>query len=277
MDDPSGGLFRWWPQDTLEDIARLVDPLLNIGLLVIPYLFLLLLLGSPLFVMLWLRMEKSKGPLLNDNEERALRTVPLSFGLWSWFGMHVLIMASARLTQAMTSSVYARDILEILMMALAFFTMFGLLNILVRAGLDKKLRRKFNLLDKAILAQLLMALGVGLYTWATVRHASIWSVTVVLPHFLDSWTFSQGTEPAIFGMPTMAKLHVIVGSLAIGTMLQSRMICLLMIPKPRLWRLDILLGKETDVDAGRAMALMYGISTDEKHGHGKKSGKGGSE
>lgn len=273
MDDPSGGVFRWWPQETLEDIAGLVNPILDVLLLVIPYLFLLLILASPLFVFLWLRMEKVKGPLLNQDEERTLRTVPLSFGLWGWFAMHVLIMTSARLTQAMTSSVYARNILEIVMMALAFFTMFGLLNIMVRAGLDKKLRKKFNLLDKAIIAQLLMALGVGLYTWATVRHASVWSVTVVLQHFLESWTFRQGAEPAIFGMPTMAKLHVVVGSLAIGTMLQSRMICLLMIPRPSLWRLDLLLGKDADVDAGRAMALMYGISADEKHGHGKKEEK----
>jgi hypothetical protein len=274
MDDPSGGLFRWWPQQTLEDIAQLVNPLLNFLVLIIPYVFVLMLLASPLFVMMWLRLEKAKGPHFTVEEERALRTVPLSFGLWGWAFMHFLIMTSSRLTQAMTSSAMAREVIEIIMMTLAFFTMFGLLNIMIQAGLNKNLRRKFNLLDKAIIGQLLMALGVGLFAWATVRHASIWTVTVVWQHFLDSWTFRQGTDPAIFDLPVMAKLHVIVGALAIGTMLQSRVITLMLIPRPKLWRLDMLLGKEQEVDAGRAVAMMYGISAEEKRSHHEeKAGK----
>ncbi len=270
MEDPSGGFLRWWPQDTLEDIARLADPLLNFLVLIIPYVFLLLLLGAPLFMWMWLRLERVKGPHFTDKQERALRTVPLSFGLWGWFGLHFLLMTSARMTQAITSSDAARDILEILIMAFAFFTMYGILNLMVRHATDKQIRRKFNLLDLAIIGQLLMALGVGLYTWATVRHASIWSVTVVWQHFLDSWTFSQGMQPAIYGLPPMAKLHVVVGALAIGTLPQSRVLTLMLIPRPRLWRLDKLFGKP-DVGAGRAVALMYGISAEDKHHHHGKA------
>jgi nitrate reductase gamma subunit len=271
MEDPSGGFLRWWPQDTLDDIARLVDPLLNFGVLIIPYVFVLAFLGSIPVGLMWMRMQKVKGPHFTDNEERALRTVPLSFGLWGWFGVHVLLMTSPRMTQAIASNDVARDILEILMMAFAFFVMFGLLNLMVRHATSKAIRRKFNLLDIAIVGQLLGALGVGLFAWATVRHASIWTVTVVWQHFLDSWTFSQGSEPAIYGMPTMAKLHVIAGSLALATLMQSRVLTLLAIPRPSLWRLDQLFGKPggEDVGAGRAIALMYGISAEDKHGKHK--------
>jgi hypothetical protein len=278
MEDPSGGFLRWWPQDTLDDIARLADPLLNFGVLIIPYLFVLALLGSLPLGLMWMRLEKSKGPHFTDNEERALRTVPLSFGLLCWFGLHFLLMTSSRMTQAIASNDVARDVLEILMMSFAFFIMFGILNLMVRHGTIKSIRKKFNLLDLAIIGQLLGALGAGLYAWATVRHASIWTVTVVWQHFIDSWTFSgMTTQPAIFGLPAMAKLHVILGAMALATLPQSRVLTLMLFPRPRLWRLDVLFGKPggEDVGAGRAVALMYGISAEDKHRHtGKhKTGK----
>jgi nitrate reductase gamma subunit len=156
-------------------------------------------------------------------------------------------------------------------MAFAFYLMFAMLNLFVRCVMDKQLRKKFNILDIAVLGQLMLSLGAGIYAWATVRHASIWTVTVVWPHFVDSWLFRQGSDPAIYDLPTMAKLHVILGSIAVATMLQSRILTILLLPKPRLWRLDDLLGDKAKVtsgfEAGRAIALMYGVSAEDKHKH----------
>ncbi len=268
MDDPSGGLFRWWPQQTLEDVARLVDPLLNLLLLLVPYLSVAALLGSPVFVAMWLRMEKTRGPRFTDGQERKLRSVPLSLGVWGLVTLHFCMIVSPRMTQAIASSSIARDILEVLVMGLAFFTTFGILNLILRFVTEPKIRRKFNLLDLAIIGHVMGALGVGLFAWATVRHASVWTATVAWQHWVESLTFSQGADPAINSLPTIAKLHVIMGSLAFAIMCQSRVITLMLIPRPRFWRFDSLTGnKHNKLAAGGAVALMYGVSADEKAKH----------
>ncbi|MBK8207912.1 MAG: respiratory nitrate reductase subunit gamma [Planctomycetes bacterium] len=268
MDDPSGGLLRWWPQQTWEDVLRLVDPLLNLLLLLVPYLSVAALLGSPMFVMMWLRMEKTKGPRFTDGQERKLRSVPLSVGIWGLITLHFCLIVSPRMTQAIASSSIARDILEIMVMGFAFFTTFGILNLILRFVTEPKIRRKFNLLDLAIIGHVMGALGTGLFAWATVRHASVWTATVAWQHWVESFTFSQGSDPAIYSLPAVAKLHVIMGSLAFAIMCQSRVITLMLIPRPRLWRFDSLIGtKHESLDAGRAVALMYGVSADEKAKH----------
>lgn len=264
MDDPSGGLLRWWPQQTLEDVVRLVDPLLNLLLLLVPYLSVAALLGSPMFVMMWLRMEKTKGPRFTDGQERKLRSVPLSVGIWGLVTLHFCLIVSPRMTQAIASSSIARDILEIMVMGFAFFTTFGILNLILRFVTEPKIRRKFNLLDLAIIGHVMGALGTGLFAWATVRHASVWTATVAWQHWVESFTFTQGSDPAIYSLPAVAKLHVIMGSLAFAIMCQSRVITLMLIPKPRLWSTDTaLLGFKVPASHGRVAAMMYGITVED--------------
>lgn len=264
MEDPSGGLLRWWPQSTLDDVAAFADPIVNVAVLVAPYLSVMILLGSPLFAAMWLRMEKVKGPKFTDAQERKLRSVPLSVGLWGLFTMHFVLVVSPRMTQVIASTAVARDIVEIIVMGFAFFATFGVLNVLLRAGLEPKIRRKFNLLDFAVLMHLMGALGTGLFAWATVRHASVWTATVAWQHWIESFTFTQGSNPAIYDLPIMAKLHVFMGSIAFAILLQSRVVTLMLIPKPRLWTTDAaLLGFNVPKDHGRVAALMYGISVED--------------
>lgn len=270
MEDPSGGFLRWWPQQTLDDVAAFADPIVNFAVLVVPYLSVMILLGSPLFAAMWLRLQRVKGPHFTDAQERKLRSVPLAIGLWGLIVMHFFIIVSPRMTQAIASSAVARDILEIMVMGFAFFTTFGVLNVLLRAGLDRKILRKLNILDVAVLMHLMGALGIGLFAWATVRHASVWTATVAWQHWIESFTFShfaQGASPAIYDLPIMAKLHVVMGSIAFAILLQSRVVTLMLIPKFRIWRFDSLLGQHKQLEAGRAVALMYGVTPDEEKKH----------
>ncbi|MBX3460942.1 MAG: respiratory nitrate reductase subunit gamma [Planctomycetes bacterium] len=264
MEDPSGGFLRWWPQQTLDDVAAFADPIVNFAVLVVPYLSVMILLGSPLFAAMWLRLQRVKGPHFTDAQERKLRSVPLAVGLWGLIVMHFFLIVSPRMTQTIASTAIARDILEIIVMGFGFFATFGVLNVLMRAGLERKMLRKLNLLDVAVLMHLMGALGIGLFAWATVRHASVWTATVAWQHYIDSFTFSQGSDPAIYSLPIMAKLHVVMGSLALAILLQSRVVTLMLIPKPRLWTTDAaLLGFQVPRDHGRAAALMYGITVED--------------
>jgi nitrate reductase gamma subunit len=250
MYDRSGGRFRWLPQEILDDIAEKADPLLNILVFAAPYLAPLALLGSVLFGLLWYRMEKIKGPHFTIQQEKAIRSIPLGVGLWGLIVMHLMFVAIPRVPQALGSHAYARDAMEIITMGFAFFTMYGIINIGLRCGFDRKLRKKLNILDFAIIGQLMAALGLGLYVWATVRHASIWTGAVAWQHFVDSWMFRQGSSPPALGLPALAKLHLFVGPIALATMLQSRVVALSMWPNVKLWTPSMLFS-DVEVEGGK--------------------------
>jgi hypothetical protein len=273
MYDRSGGRFRWTPQEILDDIAEKVDPLLNILVFAAPYLTPLVLVGSLLFGLLWYRMEKIKGPHFTIEQEKAIRSIPLGVGLWGLIVMHLLFISIPRVPQAMGSNAYVRDSVEIITMGFAFFTMYGIINIALRAAFDRKLRKKLNILDMAIIGQLMAALGLGLFVWVTVRHASIWTGAVAWQHFVDSWLFRQGSNPPVLGLPTLAKLYLFVGPIALATLLQSRVVALSMLPNVKLWTPSLLF---TDVeveggrpvphkpDARKIVARMAGISAEDR-------------
>jgi nitrate reductase gamma subunit len=261
MQDRSGGTFRWAPQETLNEIAEKADPLLNVLVFLSPYVAVLAFLFSLLVGALWLRNEKVLGPHFEREQERAIRSIPLGVGIWGLIFMHLLFIAIPRVPQGISSNAYARDAVEIVTMAFAFFLMYGILNIFLRCALDKKLRKKLNILDKAILAQTMAVLGLGLYVWATVRHGSLWTGAVAWQHFVDSWMFSQGKSPPALSMPSLAKLYMFLGPLAAATMLQSRVVAISLFPDTKLWR-ESALFTNVEKSAGEVVAGAVGVSVD---------------
>lgn len=260
------GQFRFMPQETLDDIAAIANPVLDLLLLVVPYIAVLSLLGGLPRAVLQFRIEAVQGRRLSREQDQKLRTVPLSVGLWGLIFMHIMLIASPRMVQIVASSAGARASVEIVTMGFAFFTMFGIFNLIVRHGLDPELRKKFNIIDIGVISHLLMALGAGIYAWATIRWGSIWTGLVAWQHFLDAFSFSFESYEAAKQLPVMAKVHVIAGATAFGALLHSRVITHLLIPRPSLWRIMGSGGGgggEGKVSAAQAVALAYGISSEE--------------
>lgn len=257
------GAFRYIPQDILNDTAAIADMILDPLLLLVPYIVLLSILGGVPRAVLQFRIDAVQGRRLSRVHDKQLRTVPLSVGLWGLILMHVLLIASPRMTQIVTSSEGARNTVEIITMGFAFFTMFGVINLIVRHGLDPSLRKKFNIVDIGVITHLMGALGIGLFAWGSIRWGSIWTGMIGWQHFLDAYAFDFESYEAVKQLPVFAKLHIVVGGLAFGALLHSRMVTHLMIPRPSLWRV-MSGGKEhTKVSAAQAAALAYGVSTNE--------------
>ncbi|MBX3474927.1 MAG: respiratory nitrate reductase subunit gamma [Planctomycetes bacterium] len=275
------GEFRYLPQKTLDEIAVAVDPLLNLLLQVTPYLTLLLVLaglgramvqwrlslnsqqpkpdGPPLMHFI---LNQLRPPVLTLQQERDLRAVPLSVGVWGLVFYHMAIVLFPGLVGWWNSEAGQRGLLETVGMALAFFTMLSIFNLQLRHLLDARLRRQFALADIGVIGHLLGALGAGIFAWATVRWASQWTGTVAWQHFLDSWMFQVAARPAVFSLPTMAKLHIILGATGFGVLLHSRMVTHLLIPNVRTWGFRSLEGGKLD-EAGRVVARMTGVSADK--------------
>ncbi len=278
------GEFRYLPQKTLDDVATAINPLLDVILMILPWLTLLLVLaGLGRAVVQWRlsfakRIPKPDGPwllqfILNQlrppvltlQQERDLRAVPLSIGIWGLVVYHVLIIALPGLVQWWNSEAGQRGLLETVGMALAFFTMLAIFNLQLRHLLDPALRKQFALADLGVIGHLLGALGAGIYAWSTVRWGSQWTATVAWQHFVDCFLFKFTKDGPVTHLPVMAKVHVILGATAFGVLLHSRMVTHLLIPNVRTWGFRSLETDQGVEQAARLVARMSGVSADTEH------------
>jgi len=262
--------LTWAPQETLTDIANLANPVLDAVAPFVPYLAVLAFLPGLARAVLQWKIEASKGSFLDDDTDRKLRAVPLSVGLWGLLVMHLILISFPGTIQTIAASEGGRAVLEILTMGFAWFTLFGFLNVLVRYVMDGTVRKKLGklgLLDMAIVATVLLpALGVMLYSWSTVRWASVWTGTVAWQTWIDAFSFRFSSTDAMAQMPVFVKLHMIVGPLAAAHVLYSRLLTHLLIPRLSLIRIDVVREGHGEVTAAQAAALMYGITAEKKHG-----------
>ena len=261
------GEFRFIPQETIDDVANIVNPILDVIVPLVPYVAVMAFLPGFLRAVLQYQIQSKKGSFLPDDMDRKLRSVPLSVGIWGLIFMHLVIIASPASWHAMYVTGGGRIVLEVVTMGFAFFTLFGLLNVMVRYALDVEVRRalgKLGLLDMAIIATVILpCLGVGLYAWSTIRWGSSWTQIVGWQVFADSFTFNFDNTDALAEMPVILKLHLIAGPLAAAHLFYSRLITHLMMPRLSLVRVGLTREQgEQDWSAGQAAALMYGITPD---------------
>lgn len=279
------GEFRYLPQKTLDDVAAAVNPLLDVLLMITPHLTVLLLLaGFGRACVQWrLSLNKTqpkpdgpwllhfvfaqlRPPQLTLAQERDLRAVPLSVGVWGLIAYHLFIVLFPGLVAWWNSEAGQRGLLEVIGMTLAFFTMLSIFNLQLRHLLDAKLRKQFALADIGVIGHLLGALGAGIFTWVTVRWASQWTATVAWQHFLDCWMFKFSDRSAVYSLPTMAKLHIVLAATGFGVLLHSRMVTHLLIPNIRTWGFKSLERGNGLEEAGRVVARMGGVSAEREHG-----------
>lgn len=277
------GEFRYLPQKTLNDVAELVTPLLDAILWALPYLTVLLVLGGigRAFVQWRLGFARSipkpdgpwvlhflinqlRPPVLTLQQERDLRAIPLSIGIWGLVCYHLFIILFPGLVSWWNSEAGQRGLLEVIGLSLAFFTMLAIFNLQLRHLLDPALRKKFALADIGVIGHVLGALGAGIFAWGTVRWASEWTAIVAWQHFQDCFLFRFADRPAIFELPVIAKLHVILGATAFGVLLHSRMITHLLVPNVRTWGFKALENEKNIEEAARLVARMSGVSADRK-------------
>jgi hypothetical protein len=98
----------------------------------------------------------------------------------------------------------------------------------------------------------------------------VWTGTVAWPHFLACWSFNPTGMAAIKELPVMGKLHVVLGMLTFATLLHSRLITHLLIPRPRLWGFTdaVTGGPGWTKGPAHGALLMYGVSAEDEEKQG---------
>lgn len=172
---------------------------------------------------------------LLENRQHFWGTVPFHYGILTVLLGHVVGFLVPRAVLAWNGVPWRLYVLESTALAFGLLTLFGLVNVVVRRLSDRKTRRVTTPSDWVIYG----LLGVQVVTGVLVAYlhgwGSSWFASSVSP-----WLWSLVTltpEPArLETLPLLAKLHVVNAWLLIGFFPFTRLVHVLVVPNPYLWR-----------------------------------------
>ena len=170
-----------------------------------------------------------------ENKRHFWGTVPFHYGILAVIALHLfglLLPGTLLLWNAVPLRLF---VLEVTGLAAALMTLVGLVNVTLRRVDDPKLRRVTSTSDWIIYAllavQVVSGIGVALFhgwgsSWfATSASPWLWSLVRLAP------------EPAfVSGLPWLVKLHIVNAWLLIGFFPFTRLVHVLVVPNPYLWR-----------------------------------------
>lgn len=163
-------------------------------------------------------------------------SVPFHYGLVLILLAHLLAAFFPGVAGWLLGDAYRRLILEVTGIALGFYTLFGLIVLIVRRLAPKSLvQAATTYMDGVILLVLLVQIGSGVVIAIFDRWGGIWYLHTAVPWF---WSLAA-LHPEIgtvVSLPAFVKLHFVIGFLVILLFPFSRLVHLVMFPLQYLWR-----------------------------------------
>jgi len=170
-----------------------------------------------------------------ENKHHFWAVVPFHYGILVITAGHLLAFAIPRSLLAWNRIPWRLFILEISALAFGILTLIGLVGIVVRRLGNSKVRVVTTPTDWILFAMLLVQTvsGVGIalfYPWG-----SSWFATNMSPYL---WSIVKLAPEVSYvaAMPHLVKLHIVLAFLTIGFFPFTRLVHVLVIPNPYLWR-----------------------------------------
>jgi nitrate reductase gamma subunit len=170
-----------------------------------------------------------------ENKHHFWAVVPFHYGILVITAGHFLAFLIPRQLLAWNSVPWRLFVLEISALAFGILTLIGLVGVIVRRMSSSKVRMVTTPTDWILFLMLLVqtASGVSLalfYPWG-----SAWFATNMSPYL---WSILKLGPDVTFvaAMPALVKLHIVLAFLTIGFFPFTRLVHVLVIPNPYLWR-----------------------------------------
>jgi nitrate reductase gamma subunit len=170
-----------------------------------------------------------------ENQQHFWGLVPFHYGILTVLTAH-LIWFLVPGTVLWWNSIPARlYIMEIALFIFGLLTLMGLINIIIRRLSDSKIRFVTSHADWWVLGILMIQITTGLYTAFFHRWGSSWFASSMTPYFWSVIKFNPDLA-FIAAMPIFVKLHIIGAYIIILLFPFTRLVHILVVPNPYLWR-----------------------------------------
>jgi nitrate reductase gamma subunit len=170
-----------------------------------------------------------------ENRQHFWGLVPFHYGILAVVFGHIVAFLIPREILWWNGHPLRLYVLELSALIFALMTLIGLLAAMVRRWTNSKVRLVTTTSDWIIYALLLIQVVSGIYTAVFYPWGSSWFATSAAPYL---WSLVK-LKPEInyvTSMPHMVKLHIINAFVIVGFFPFTRLVHILVIPNPYLWR-----------------------------------------
>lgn len=161
--------------------------------------------------------------------------VPFHYGILVILFGHLVGFLIPRQLLLWNSNPFRLYVLEITAFIGGVFTLVGLVNIVVRRLTNLKLRITTTVADWIVIGVLIFQVATGLYTAVFHNWGSFWFATSMSPYLWSIVQFSPDIS-YVTPLPVMVKLHIIGAFAIIFLFPFTRLVHVLVVPNPYLWR-----------------------------------------
>jgi len=170
-----------------------------------------------------------------ENRQHFWGLVPFHYGILAVLSAHFVWFLVPE-TVLWWNSIPARlYIMEIAMFIFGLLTLLGLINIMSRRRLNPMARFVTSAADWWVLGILLFQIVSGLYTAFFFRWGSSWFAASLSPYLWSIFTLNPNLS-FVAPLPIMVKLHIISAFSIILLFPFTRLVHVLVLPNPYLWR-----------------------------------------
>ncbi|MEW5983163.1 MAG: respiratory nitrate reductase subunit gamma [Acidobacteriota bacterium] len=170
-----------------------------------------------------------------ENRQHFFGLVPFHYGILTVLAGHVVAFLVPRSILLWNSRPLRLYILESTALALGILTLVGLLLVITRRAEHRKVRAVTTIADWVVLALLLVQVAGGVYVALVHPWGSSWFASIAAPYL---WSLVRLAPDlgAIGALPMAVKLHIANAYLLVLFFPFTRLVHILVVPNPYLWR-----------------------------------------
>jgi nitrate reductase gamma subunit len=170
-----------------------------------------------------------------ENKQHFWGSVPFHYGLLFVLALHVTAFVAPGVILSWNAEPLRLFITEISGLAMAIIALVGLINIVLRRINVGRVRTVTTLSDWIVYALLAVQIASGIGIALFHGWGSSWFATSLTP-WLRSLPTLQPTVGYVAELPWLVKVHIVNAWLVIGFFPFTRLVHILVVPNPYLWR-----------------------------------------
>lgn len=217
----------------MSNAARYVDQIL---LIVLPYVvfFIFFLMTIQRYVRRSFTYSSLSSQFL-ENQQHFWGLVPFHYGILVVLGGHFIAFLIPRQILWWNSRPLRLYLLEATVLVFALLTIVGLVAAIVRRLTVSKVRQTTTTVDWILYALLLVQVSTGILVALHYPWGSSWFAASLSPYL---WSLLKLSPDISFvqGVPVLVKVHIVGAWALIGLFPFTRLVHILVIPNPYLWR-----------------------------------------
>jgi len=172
---------------------------------------------------------------LLENQQHFWSLVPFHYGIIVVLAGHVVAWLCPRQILAWNSDPLRLYVLEITALVFGLLTLLGLVNLLVRRLTCGRVRVVTSGADWLLYLLLVVQVVSGVYVAVFHPWGSSWFAAAMTPYLWSLATLNPDISTVV-ALPLAVKLHIVNAYLVIGFFPFTRLVHILVVPNPYLWR-----------------------------------------